>query len=58
VGGDVPHLSPLEVTIRPAEPGDVAALRRIAAVAYQPYRARIGRAPAPTVRHYEVAGPE
>lgn len=49
------HLSPLGVTVRPAEPGDVAALRRIAAMAYQPYVARIGRAPAPMTADYAQA---
>ena len=43
------------MTLRPAEPGDVAALRRIAAVAYQPYVARIGRAPAPMTADYAQA---
>jgi hypothetical protein len=36
------------VMIRRAGPGDVDALRAIAAAAYQEYAPRIGRAPAPT----------
>lgn len=41
--------------IRPAGPGDVAALRAIAAAAYQKYVARIGRAPAPMTADYAQA---
>jgi ribosomal protein S18 acetylase RimI-like enzyme len=43
------------VTIRPADHGDVDVLRRIATVAYQPYVARIGRAPAPMAADYAQA---
>jgi ribosomal protein S18 acetylase RimI-like enzyme len=43
------------VTLRPAEPGDVDALRRIAVVAYQHYVPRIGRAPAPMTADYAQA---
>jgi ribosomal protein S18 acetylase RimI-like enzyme len=43
------------VTVRPADPGDVDVLRRIAAAAYQPYVARIGRAPAPMTADYAQA---
>ena len=49
------HLSPRELTVRPAEPSDVDALRSIAAAAYQPYVARIGRAPAPMTADYAQA---
>ena len=49
------HLSPRELTVRPAEPSDVDALRSIAAAAYQPYVARIGRAPAPLTADYAQA---
>jgi GNAT superfamily N-acetyltransferase len=40
------------VTTRPADHGDVDVLRRIAAAAYQPYVAGIGRAPAPMAADY------
>jgi len=40
------------VLIRRAGPGDVAALRAIAAAAYQKYVPRIGRAPAPMTADY------
>jgi GNAT superfamily N-acetyltransferase len=43
------------VTVRPADQGDVDTLRRIAAAAYQPYVARIGRAPAPMTADYAQA---
>jgi len=40
------------VLIRRAGPGDVAALRAIAAAAYEKYVPRIGRAPAPMTADY------
>jgi GNAT superfamily N-acetyltransferase len=43
------------VTVRLADQGDVDALCRIAAAAYQPYVARIGRAPAPMTADYAQA---
>jgi ribosomal protein S18 acetylase RimI-like enzyme len=43
------------VTVRRADHGDVDTLRRIAAAAYQPYVARIGRAPAPMTVDYAQA---
>lgn len=43
------------VTVRPAGQGDVDLLRRIATAAYQPYVARIGRAPAPMTADYAQA---
>jgi len=43
------------VTVRLAGHGDVDALRRIATAAYQPYVARIGRAPAPMTADYAQA---
>ena len=43
------------VTVRPAEPGDVEALRTIAAKAYQHYVSRIGHAPAPMTADYPQA---
>lgn len=43
------------MTVRPADHGDVDVLRRIAASAYQPYVARIGRAPAPMAADYAQA---
>jgi GNAT superfamily N-acetyltransferase len=43
------------VTLRPAEPGDVDALRSIAVVAYQHYVPRIGQAPAPMTADYVQA---
>jgi ribosomal protein S18 acetylase RimI-like enzyme len=43
------------VTVRRADHGDVDTLRRIAAAAYQPYVARIGRAPAPMTADYAQA---
>lgn len=43
------------VTVRPAGPGDVDALGRIATAAYQTYVARIGRAPAPMTADYAQA---
>jgi GNAT superfamily N-acetyltransferase len=43
------------VTLRPAEPGDVDALHRIAVVAYQHYVPRIGQAPAPMTTDYARA---
>jgi ribosomal protein S18 acetylase RimI-like enzyme len=43
------------LAIRPAGPGDVPALRAIAAAAYQKYVARIGRAPAPMDADYAQA---
>jgi GNAT superfamily N-acetyltransferase len=41
-----------EVSVRLAAVADVAVLRSIAAAAYQPYVARIGRAPAPVDADY------
>lgn len=43
------------VTIRLAGPGDVDALRAIAAAAYRKYIPRIGRAPAPVTADYAAA---
>jgi GNAT superfamily N-acetyltransferase len=43
------------VMIRLAGPGDVDALRAIAAAAYQKYIPRIGRAPAPVTADYAAA---
>jgi ribosomal protein S18 acetylase RimI-like enzyme len=43
------------VTLRPAGPGDVDALRSIAVAAYQHYVPRIGQAPAPVTADYEQA---
>jgi ribosomal protein S18 acetylase RimI-like enzyme len=43
------------VVIRRAGPGDVDALRAIAAAAYQKYVPRIGRAPAPMTADYAQA---
>jgi GNAT superfamily N-acetyltransferase len=43
------------LTIRLADHCDVDTLRRIAAAAYQPYVARIGRAPAPMTTDYAQA---
>ena len=43
------------VTVRPAEPGDVEALRDIAAAAYQHYVPRIGHPPAPMTADYAQA---
>jgi GNAT superfamily N-acetyltransferase len=43
------------LTLRRAGPGDVTALREIAAEAYHPYVARIGRAPAPMTADYAEA---
>jgi len=43
------------VTVRPAEPGDVEALRDIAAAAYQHYVPRIGHPPAPMTANYAKA---
>jgi GNAT superfamily N-acetyltransferase len=40
------------VAIRPAGPGDLPALQRIAAQAYAPYVSRIGREPAPMTADY------
>jgi GNAT superfamily N-acetyltransferase len=54
MGGDVPRLNP-GVTVRPAGQGDADVLRRIAAAAYQPYVARIGRPPAPMTADYDQA---
>jgi GNAT superfamily N-acetyltransferase len=41
--------------LRKAEPADVAELRAIAAAAYEPYVARIGRPPAPVTADYASA---
>lgn len=41
--------------LRKAAPGDVAEVRAIAAAAYAPYVARIGRPPAPMVADYAAA---
>jgi ribosomal protein S18 acetylase RimI-like enzyme len=41
--------------VRLAGRSDVAALRSIAAAAYEPYVARLGRAPAPMTADYEAA---
>jgi GNAT superfamily N-acetyltransferase len=41
--------------LRKAEPGDVAELSAIAAAAYEPYVARIGRPPAPMTADYASA---
>jgi len=43
------------VPVRPAEPGDVEALRDIAAAAYQHYVPRIGHPPAPMTADYAQA---
>ena len=43
------------MTVRLADHDDVDALRAIAAAAYQPYIARIGRAPAPMTADYDQA---
>ncbi len=43
-----------EPIIRPAGPGDVAVIRRIAENAYEHYVPRIGRKPAPMVADFEV----
>ena len=43
------------VTVRPAEPGDVEALRDIAAAAYRHYVPRIGHPPAPMTADYAQA---
>jgi GNAT superfamily N-acetyltransferase len=43
------------VTVRLAGHGDAETLRRIAVVAYEPYVARIGRAPAPMTADYAQA---
>jgi predicted N-acetyltransferase YhbS len=43
------------VTVRPAEPGDVDALRNIAAAAYQRYVSKMGHAPAPMTADYAQA---
>ena len=42
-------------TVRPAGQGDVDVHRAIAAAAYQPYVARIGRPPAPMTADYDQA---
>ena len=41
-----------EVSIRPADAGDVSSLTAIAAAAYAPYIERIGREPAPMVADF------
>ena len=46
---------PSAVTVRRADQGDVDVLRTIAAAAYQPYVARIGRPPAPMTADYDQA---
>ena len=43
---------PLSTTIRPAEPGDLPAIRAIAEAAYRPYVARNGLEPAPLHEDY------
>lgn len=43
---------PLSTTIRPAEPGDLPAIRAIAEAAYRPYVARNGLEPAPLFEDY------
>ena len=43
------------LTVRPAEPSDVGALRAVADAAYRPYVARIGRLPAPMTADYAPA---
>ena len=43
------------MTVRLADHDDVDVLRAIAAAAYQPYIARIGRAPAPMTADYDQA---
>ena len=53
MGGDLPG-GPV-VTVRLADQGDVDVLRGIAAAAYQPYVARIGRPPAPVTADYDQA---
>jgi len=53
MGGDLPG-GPV-LTVRLAEQGDVDVLRGIAAAAYQPYLARIGRLPAPVTADYDQA---
>jgi GNAT superfamily N-acetyltransferase len=57
MGRDLPGASPCGplVTIRLAEQDDVDVLRAIAAAAYQPYVARIGRPPAPMTADYDQA---
>jgi GNAT superfamily N-acetyltransferase len=57
MGSDLPTASPggLTVTIRLADQDDVDVLRAIAAAAYQPYVARIGRLPAPVTADYDQA---
>jgi GNAT superfamily N-acetyltransferase len=44
-----------DIVIRRAADADVPAIRSIAAAAYQPYSARIGRAPAPANADYAAA---
>ena len=48
------HVPPA-VTVRPAGQADIDVLRAIAAAAYQPYVARIGRPPAPMTADYDQA---
>jgi len=57
MGGNVPSASPgcPVVTVRLADHDDVDVLRAIAAAAYQPYIARIGRPPAPMTADYDQA---
>src|SRR5580693_33353 len=57
MGSDLPAASRggTVVTVRLADQDDVDVLRAIAAAAYQPYVARIGRLPAPVTADYDQA---